>query len=129
MKETFEQFIELMKINRKNCPWVQEKDLDEYSKQLEGEVKEVKEALEKKDYDNLKDEFGDVFIDLIMLMIIAEERGICTVKECMNLGMEKIKRRKPWLLTGKTVTKEEAMKIWKEVKQHEKNSRKNKTVV
>jgi NTP pyrophosphatase (non-canonical NTP hydrolase) len=126
MKETFEEFIALMKINRKNCPWVKEKDIDEYIRQLEGEVKEVAEAFEKKDYENFKEELGDVFIDFVMLMIIAEEKGMCSVKECMELGMEKIKRRKPWLLTDKTVTTEEALRIWKEVKQHEKNSRENK---
>ena len=70
-----------------------------------------------------------MFIDLVMLMIIAEEQNICTIKECMNIAMEKIKRRKPWLLTDKNVTQEEAMRIWKEVKQHEKINRENKTVV
>lgn len=129
MKDTFEKMVALMKINRAKCPWVKEKDLGEYSRQLEGEVQEVKQALNKKDYDNLKEEFGDVFIDLLMLMIIAEEQGICTVKECMNLGMEKIKRRKPWLLTNEKVTKEEAMRIWKEVKQHEKNCRETKKLL
>ncbi len=126
MKETFEEFIALMKVNRKNCPWVKEKDLNEYVMQLDGEVQELQDAFKKKDFENFKEELGDVFIDFVMLMIIAEEKGICTVKECMQLGMEKIKRRKPWLLTDKKVTVEEALKIWKEVKQHEKNSRQNK---
>lgn len=129
MKDTFEEFVALMKVNRKNCPWSNEKSMEEYCTELESEIKEVKEALAKKDYANLKEELGDVFLDFVMLIIIAEEQGICTLKECMAIGMEKIKRRKPYLLKDEKITKEEAMKIWKEIKLYEKNNRGNKTAV
>ena len=106
--------------NKDKCPWVKELTLDRQKKELESEVKEVIEAIDKKDYDNLKEELGDVLWDTLLLACLAEREGLFSVKEVLAELNEKIARRKPWLAEGKEVSLEEAKEHWFKAKEEEK---------
>ena len=85
------------------------------------EIEELKEAYEKNDVKNIKEELGDVFYDSLFLLLLAEKENAMNIEEIIKDVREKIERRKPYLFQDMKVdTKEEALKIWNEIKQKEK---------
>jgi len=120
MKESFEEMLEAIRKVRKLSPWVSKVTSEEYSKEIVDEANEVIEAIKNKDNKNLQEELGDLLWDLLTLINIAEEEGKIDSKEVIKEVIEKIKRRKPYVFEGKTVSREEARKIWNDVKKKEK---------
>ncbi|MGB9635179.1 MAG: MazG nucleotide pyrophosphohydrolase domain-containing protein [Candidatus Micrarchaeia archaeon] len=115
-----ERLLNLAKTNVKLCPWCGEKKPEEYVNELVGEVDEVKSAIEKKDYENLSEEIGDVIWDALVLAHICEKEGLFKGDDVLEKIIRKIERRKPWLIKGKKVSKEEAVRIWENAKRMEK---------
>jgi len=123
MKESFDEMLDAMRKNIKNCDWMKDHDVESYSKEIISEANEIKQAIEKKDYENLKEEIGDLLWDAFTLAMIAERDGLFDAKDSMKSIIEKMKRRKPQLFDGRKVTKEKAMEIWKKAKEEEKNGK------
>lgn len=120
MNKAFDELIEALKKNRE-CPWSKELDLDTMKREILSEAKEVADEIDKKDYEALKDELGDLLMDTIHTAIICEEQGLFKAKEIFEKPKEKLHRRKPGIFGDKVVTtKEEAMRHWKEAKEQEK---------
>lgn len=125
MKQSFEEFIELIDKSTEGDPWVRDRKLEGYCQSVANEVQELLQAIEKKDYENAKEELGDVLMDWAHACKLAEERGLFTLKDVLEGINAKIKRRKPYILDDqkRTVTKEEAVEIWKKVKVLEKEEK------
>lgn len=120
MKDSFQEFYELLKLDRKNSTYSGECTFQTRHAELLSEVAEIAEALEKNDVENLREELGDAFWDLLFLFVIAEEKGLFTAKEVIQDAIDKLKRRKPWILSGKKLTRDEEVARWKETKRKEK---------
>ena len=125
MKKTFEEFIDLINKSTDRDPWVRDTNIEGYCQNIEIEARELIEAMKTKDYDHIKEELGDVLMDWAHACKLAEEQGLLTIKDVLDAVNEKIKRRKPYVLDDKKkdMTKEEAVRIWKEVKKKEKETR------
>lgn len=123
MKDAFQKLYDDLKKSRKKCPWIKEQTLLEHIEALKDEIEEVTLAIKNNDKENLSEELGDVFMDALFLMIIAEEQGIDT-KESIKKVNDKLVRRKPWVFGDmKIKTKEESIKMWNEIKRKEKESK------
>jgi len=124
MKESFEELIDALKKTRIECPWSKDQKIEEHMKELHGEVKEAFESIKQKDHENLKEELGDILMDLMFVSILAEEKKLFTVKEMIDDVKEKLIRRKPWVFGNEKIrTKEEAVKRWNEIKEIEKQNK------
>ena len=120
MEKEFEDFVKLARKTLAECPWASLQTVQDYSKQVASEAREVMAAVEKGDSENLKEELGDLFWDTLMVMLIAEKEKLFDSKEPLTGLIEKMKRRKPFLFTGQKVTLEEAERLWSEAKAKEK---------
>ncbi|RLG13762.1 MAG: hypothetical protein DRN66_03570 [Candidatus Nanohalarchaeota archaeon] len=127
MKQTFENFIELIKISCKKDPWTKNAGIKGYCHELRKESEEAIEAVEKKDDENLKEELGDILLDWVHICVMAEEKKLFLVNDVIEGATDKINRRKPYLKTGQNLSAEEARRIWLEVKEKEKNYYEQKT--
>ena len=117
MKDSFEELVLALKQNRKKCPWSNDVDFERFVEELAKEVDEVKQAIKNKDYVNLQEEIGDLLMDTLFLGIIAEEKGLFTIKNSLDDVITKLKRRKPWVFGDEVITtKEQATKRWNEIK-------------
>jgi tetrapyrrole methylase family protein / MazG family protein len=116
----FDEFMELRDKSTKYDPWVIDRGLHGYTDEIVKEAIEAKEASDKKDYENLKEELGDVFYDWANACMMAERENLFTMEDVIQGIIEKIKRRKPYILENRRVSKEEAVRIWNEVKGQEK---------
>lgn len=121
MKESVDEFLDAVDKSVKNCPWTIKQPLQTYVDGVIEEANEIKQAIEKKDYENLKEEIGDLLWDAIILAHLAQRDGHFDTKEVLQSAIKKMKHRKPYIFTGEKVTVEEAQQIWKDAKAEEKN--------
>jgi len=122
MKDEFEEFIDLIEKNLKRCPWAKEQNIKSHKKELLSEAKEVAQAIENKDFENLKEELGDLIWDTVMMAYIAEKEGYFKPGDIIRSIKEKIKRRKPYILKENNLSIKEANEIWHRAKEKEKNN-------
>ena len=108
------------------CEWDRAQDFNSMKKCLKDETEEVFEAVDNKDYENLKEELGDVLLQVLLNSEIASEQGLFTFDDVVQMLSEKLIRRHPHVFgdVKKPTTPEESLAIWKSVKQMEKE-RKN----
>ena len=61
----FNEFVEIVKRLRKECPWDSEQTNDSIKAATIEEAYEVVEAIEKKNYEELKKELGDLLLHVV----------------------------------------------------------------
>lgn len=124
MKHAFEEVVDMVRKAVEKCPWLSTQNIDTFGKELLNESKEVAEAIENKDSENLKEELGDVVWDALVIAIMAEKRGLFKAKDILTSVKEKMVRRKPYLYGDmKECTLEEARQIWRKVKEEEQKEK------
>lgn len=76
---------------------------------------------EKGDPDNLKEELGDLLLQVMFHAVIAEEEGLFTFDDVANAINEKMIRRHPHVFDGvEYASDEERHAAWEEIKKKEK---------
>jgi uncharacterized protein YabN with tetrapyrrole methylase and pyrophosphatase domain len=103
--------------------WIRNKKLGGFVDALKEETNEVIEAYQKKDFENLKDELGDILSCWLISCKLAEEQGLFNAQDVINSAIAKSIRRRPYILENKKVDKDEAYRIWQEAKLKEKNGK------
>ena len=105
----------------KGCPADKVRPLSDVINKLKQEVDEVVLAFEKNDFENLKEEIGDVLIDLIHISEVAKKEGLFDLSQSLVEAKNKLIRRHPHVWGNrKCNTPEEAEAIWQEMKQKER---------
>ncbi len=121
MEKSFLELHKALKLYRKKCPWAKGQEIEKQAEEIISEAVEFKEAVEKNDVENMQEELGDLIMDILLVSVIAEEKGLFTLKGALDDVYEKLKRRTPWVFGDETISsKEEAIKRWREIKEQEK---------
>lgn len=122
MKEKFEELVNINKKLRKECPWDRKQDFNIFKETVVNEAKEVANAIEKKDYENLKEELGDLLQNIVFISSIAEDKNLFTLKEVLHDIIKKLIRRHPHIFGNeKAETPEDVVRLWEKVKESERN--------
>jgi len=117
--------LALAKKLRKECPWDKKQTMKTIPPLIMEEAQEILEAVEKKDWDNMKEEIGDVLFNLCLLIQMAEEKNHFTAQEVIDAIETKIVSRHTWVFGEDTAASaEEALALWRENKEKEKKKRK-----
>ena len=119
----FSRLVNIMEKLRgpEGCPWDKAQTLDSLQKYLIEEAYEVVEAYQKNDMDLLKEELGDVLLQIIFQSQVAKEEGLFKSAEVLRCISEKLIRRDPHVFSDKyAVTPADVSVLWKEVKRKEK---------
>jgi len=118
------KLIEDIEKTFEKCPWMKKQTLESLKNEPVSEADELKQAIEKKDIDNIKEELGDLIYDALLLAAVAEKTGVCNRKEILERIISKIHRRKPWVFGNEKIeTSEAAVKRWFEIKAEEKKQK------
>ncbi|WP_407425194.1 nucleoside triphosphate pyrophosphohydrolase, partial [Treponema sp.] len=88
-------FFEIVKAVRKGCPWDKEQTPLSLRSTFFEETCEAIDALTQQDSDHVKEELGDVLLNVILIAYMFEEQGLFTVEETINSIAEKLVRRHP----------------------------------
>lgn len=124
MKEAFEKVYGLMQKNHEYSLWVKQTSLKDHALELQKEVQEAIDEIDKGDHENFRKELGDIFWDLLKLIVHSERKGWFDVREMLEEVYDKFNRRKPFLVEGREVTLEEEWRFWNEAKLNEKQKEK-----
>jgi MazG family protein len=113
----FNEFVEIVKRLRKECPWDREQTNDSIKAATIEEAYEVVEAIEKKNYDELKNELGDLLLHVVFHTIIASESNNFTIDDVIDSIQSKLIRRHPHVFGEVKVSgSNEVKKNWEEIK-------------
>ena len=113
----FNEFVEIVKRLRKECPWDREQTNDSIKAATIEEAYEVVEAIEKQNYNELKNELGDLLLHVVFHTIIASESNGFTIDDVIDSIREKLIRRHPHVFGDVKVSgSEEVKKNWEEIK-------------
>jgi XTP/dITP diphosphohydrolase len=113
----FNDFVEIVKRLRKECPWDREQTNDSIKAATIEEAYEVVEAIEKKNYIDLKNELGDLLLHVVFHTIIASETNGFAIDDVIDSIKEKLIRRHPHVFGEVKVSgSEEVKKNWEEIK-------------
>ncbi|MBF0252761.1 MAG: MazG family protein [Candidatus Omnitrophica bacterium] len=132
MKKT--KFIELKKIlttlnGPKGCPWDKEQTHESLIKGLKEETRELIQAIKNKDFDNLKEELGDVLLHVMFQSEIASKEKRFDIEDVIDELINKLIRRHPHVFgTVKADSSAQVLMNWKKIKAIEKKNKKVQSV-
>ncbi len=121
---SFYYFNELVKLLRHQCPWDREQTHESLIPELIEEPLELAEAIKKGDFEGMREELGDVLLQVILHSVIAEQEGKFSIKDVANDVFTKMYRRHPHIF-GKTSVKDSKAVLdqWENIKKEEKKER------
>ena len=119
-KKQFDDLLQIMKRLRKECPWDREQTHDSIKGHTIEEAYEVVEAIDHRNYEELKNELGDLLLHVVFHSEIAEGEGRFTIDDVIAAIVDKLIRRHPHIFADVTVQDSRDVKRnWEEIKQSE----------
>jgi XTP/dITP diphosphohydrolase len=114
-------FRDDMRRLRAECAWKREQTHESLRRYLVEESWETLEAIESGDPDHLREELGDLLLQIGFHAVIAEERGEFTFDEVVQGIVDKLRRRNPHVFGSVPVTDAASVnELWQSVKATEK---------
>jgi len=115
--EKFENLWVIMKRLRQECPWDKEQTHDSIKAATLEETYEMIEAIDLKDFNELKSELGDLLLHIVFHAAIAEENKNFSIDDVIDSITEKLIRRHPHIFSDvKVKDTKEILKNWEEIK-------------
>ncbi|HPU84308.1 MAG TPA: nucleoside triphosphate pyrophosphohydrolase [Candidatus Latescibacteria bacterium] len=127
-----EELIEVMARLRApgGCPWDREQTHESLIPYLVEETYEAVEAIEHKDFDELKKELGDVLLQVIFHARLAEEAGRWNIHDVAAATVAKLKHRHPHVFGNVSAdTPEQVLANWEQIKQRERAGSEKESVL
>lgn len=114
------QTISMLRDPKKGCPWDLKQTHESLIKYLIEEAFEAVHAIETGNPEKIKDELGDVLLQVILHSVIASQKNHFTIRDVVNQINSKMIRRHPHVFTESTVESvEEVKKNWEAIKKQE----------
>lgn len=105
------------------CPWDREQTHESIARNMIEEAYEAVDAIEQHDAAHLREELGDVLLQVVLQSQIAADAGEFTVADVCNDVNEKMIRRHPHVFGEEAAASaEEVLSIWDNVKLAEKSA-------
>lgn len=120
---SFEKFQELISHLRSpvGCAWDREQTHQTLRENLLEETHEVLEAIDKYDVEAMKEEFGDLLLQIVLQSQIAFEEGSFSMEEVIEGIYTKLVRRHPHVFGDKKLDNSEAIiNNWEILKENER---------
>lgn len=106
------------------CPWDLEQDFASIRHHTVEEAYEVADAIEREDFDDLKDELGDLLLQPVYLAQLATERDLFDMGDVIQSITEKLIRRHPHVFGDVAANNARAAKgSWERVKAEERQKK------
>lgn len=125
-EEEFSELIRIITILRgeNGCPWDRKQTPLSIKKYLVEECRELVEALESEDTQEVCDEIGDMYFILTMISVMYSESGSFKPTDPFRRINEKMIRRHPHVFAGVQYESEEELRNqWERIKKEEKAAR------
>ena len=110
------------------CPWDLEQNFATIAPYTVEEAYEVADAVEKGDMAMLKDELGDLLLQVVFHAQMASEEGLFTFEDVAEIISDKMVRRHPHIFAEvQAETADAVLKNWEDIKAEERKEKKEGT--
>lgn len=119
----FERLVEIMRRLRApgGCPWDREQTFDSIKPFLLEETYEVMDAIDRRDWEELRGELGDLMLQSVFFAQIAEDAGYFSIGHSVDAISEKLIRRHPHVFGDEQAqTEADVRKLWSAIKATER---------
>ena len=123
------RLYEIVKILRSECPWDRVQTHESLRPGMLEEAYETVDAINNQDMVNLREELGDVLLQVVFHSILGEEESRFDLKDIINEECEKMIRRHPHVFlqenannTAKSIDK--VLEKWENIKEKERGETK-----
>lgn len=107
------------------CPWDREQSFESIKPYTLEETYEVLDAIDRRDWDDLKSELGDFMLQAVFFAQMAAEEKLFDIGDSLDAINEKLIRRHPHVFAEETAkTGEDVKKRWDEIKAEERKQKK-----
>lgn len=118
--EAFVRLLNIMDELREKCPWDREQTFDSIRHLSLEEIYELSDAIVKKDYEELKNELGDVLLHIVFYAKIASETKLFNITEVIHQLCDKLIKRHPHIYgTVEAKDSETVKENWEQIKKKE----------
>jgi len=105
----------------RGCPWDVRQDFDSIAPYTLEEAYEVVDAIDRRDWDDLRDELGDLLLQVVFHARMAEERGLFDFADVAGAIADKMVRRHPHVFgDARYANVEEQGRAWEAIKAQER---------
>lgn len=125
--QKFQRLVDIMARLRApgGCPWDREQTFETIKKYTLEETYEVLDAIDRKDWDELRSELGDFMLQAVFYAEIAAEQKLFDMGDSLDAINEKLIRRHPHVFGTETAqTEGDVRRIWDQVKKAERKDQK-----
>ena len=123
-KYNFDDLLRIMEILRApdGCMWDREQDHQSIRRNFIEETYEVCEAIDEQDTEHLKEELGDVLLQVVFHTEMEKEKGVFDIGDVADGICKKLIYRHPHIFGSVEVgSSEEILRNWDELKRKEKH--------
>jgi len=125
MSEKFSQLVKVLEQLRGEggCPWDREQTHESLKPFLVEEAYEVLEAIEEANSIKLKEELGDLLLQIVFHCQMAKEQEEFDIEGVLSACIEKIVRRHPHVFGNQSVKNaQEVLQRWEDLKRQERGA-------
>lgn len=125
-----QRLLDIMRALRdpeQGCPWDRKQTFDTIAPYTLEETYEVLDAIARKDFDDLRDELGDLLFQVVFYAQMGQEQGLFTFDDVCHAISDKLERRHPHVfsdtsqnVTQAAVNREAALAGWESRKAEER---------
>ena len=119
--EKFSYLLDIMDNLRENCPWDKEQTFKTLKNLTIEETYELSEALMSNNFEEIKNELGDLLLHIIFYSKIASEKNKFDIGDVISTICEKLIRRHPHVFDRKKINSNDVEKNWEYIKIKEGN--------
>ncbi len=124
--QKLQRLIEIMARLRAadGCPWDREQSFDTIKKYTVEETYEVLDAIDRRDWNDLREELGDFILQAVFYAQMASEEKLFSIGDCLDAINEKLVRRHPHIFGEESAqTGSDVLKLWEGVKAQEQRDK------
>ena len=120
--ENFSYLLDIMDNLRENCPWDKEQTFKTLKNLTIEETYELSEAIISNNFEEIKNELGDLLLHIIFYSKIASEKNKFDISDVISGICEKLIRRHPHVFDKKEINSNDVEKNWENIKIEEGNN-------
>jgi MazG family protein len=120
----FVSVIQALRTPGTGCPWDLEQDHRTLRPYLVEEAGEVLDAIDRGDDQSLREELGDLLLQVVLHAQVADDRGAFSITEVVRGIAEKMVRRHPHVFGSVRVSgPDEVVRNWEQIKAAERQAK------
>jgi len=119
-EEAIKRLVDIIELLRKECPWDKEQTHESLRNCMLEEAYEAADAIDRADKANLREELGDVLLQVIFHASLASENNDFALVDVINEECEKMIRRHPHIFLEENIKSvDKVLEKWENIKSKE----------